>query len=74
LPRCSPEAAGRLEEARAVLEEGVQLGDVESVLPLGTLYADHLDEDDLAEVHCRLGADAGDALALRGPNEVLSRD
>ncbi len=98
--------AGRLDEARGVLEEGVRLGEVESMLPLGNLYADHLDEDDLAEatyrrgieagdMHChhnlaillerrgdtqaaekhyRLGANAGDALALSGLNELLSRD
>jgi hypothetical protein len=98
--------AGRIDEAHFVLEEGVRLGELESMLPLGNLYADYVDEDGLAEatyrrgieagdMHChhdlaillarlgdtqaaekhyRLGANADDALALSGLNELLSRD
>ena len=43
-----------------MLEEGVRLGEVKSMLPLGNLYADHLDEDDLAEATYRQGIEAGD--------------
>ena len=56
-------STGRLEEARAVLEEGVRLGEVKSMLPLGNLYADHLDEDDLAEATYRQGIEAGTSTA-----------
>lgn len=45
--------AGRIDEAHVVLEEGVRLGELESTLPLGNLYADYVDEDGLAEATYR---------------------
>ena len=51
---------GRIDEALAVLREGMRLGEVESMLPLGNLYADHLGDNDLAEQMYRRGIEAGD--------------
>ena len=53
--------AGRLQEARAVLERGVELGELPSMLPLGNLLIDELDDDDAAERAYRSGIAAGDA-------------
>jgi tetratricopeptide (TPR) repeat protein len=53
--------AGRLEEARAVLERGVELGEVPSMLPLGNLLSDDLEDDAAAERAYRSGIAAGDA-------------
>ena len=52
--------AGRLEEARAVLERGVELGERESILPLGNLLSDGLGDAGAAERVYRLGIEAGD--------------
>lgn len=54
-------STGRIEEARQVLEAGVRLGEVESMLPLGKLYADVLHDDVAAETAYRAGAALGDA-------------
>lgn len=54
-------ATGRIEEARDVLERGMKLGEVESMLPLGNLYSDLLDDDEAAEAAYRAGAALGDA-------------
>jgi tetratricopeptide (TPR) repeat protein len=54
-------AAGRVDEARQVFERGMKLGESESMLPLGNLYADLLGDDDAAEVAYRAGAELGDA-------------
>lgn len=55
--------AGRIDEARQVLERGMKLGEADSMLPLGNLYADHLGDDDAAESAYRAGAELGDAHA-----------
>ena len=52
---------GRIEEARDVLELGMKLGEVESMLPLGNLYSDVLHDDQAAEAAYRAGAALGDA-------------
>jgi len=53
--------SGRLEEARSVLERGVELGEAASMLPLGDLLGDDLADDDAAERAYRSGIAAGDA-------------
>lgn len=55
--------SGRVEEGRAVLERGVLLGEAESMLPLGNLYADVLGDPVAAETAYRAGAELGDAHA-----------
>lgn len=52
--------AGRVQEARRVFEVGVKLGESESMLPLGNLYWDDLDDLDAAEAVYRLGIAADD--------------
>ncbi|WP_141821511.1 tetratricopeptide repeat protein [Humibacillus xanthopallidus] len=52
---------GRIEEGRQVLEAGMKLGEVESMLPLGNLYADVLHDDAAAVAAYRAGAALGDA-------------
>jgi tetratricopeptide (TPR) repeat protein len=54
-------STGRAAEARAVLEVGAKLGEVESWLPLGNLYIDDLGDADAAELAYRSGIAAGDA-------------
>jgi len=54
---------GRLEEARQVLELGMDLGERESMLKLGNLYSDRLEDDEAAEIAYRAGAETGDAHA-----------
>jgi tetratricopeptide (TPR) repeat protein len=51
---------GRLAEARFVLERGAKLGEAESWLPLGNLYADELRDVEAAEEAYRSGIAAGD--------------
>jgi len=51
---------GRVDEARTVLERGAKLGEVESWLPLGNLYADELGDAAAAETAYRSGIAAGD--------------
>ena len=53
-------ATGRVEEARAVLEEGALRGEVGSWLPLGNLYRDELDDDVAAAAAYRAGIEGGD--------------
>ena len=50
----------RLAEARSVLERGAKLGEQESWLPLGNLYADDLGDIESAEEAYRSGIAAGD--------------
>ena len=50
----------RVEEARALLEEGALCGEVGSWLPLGNLYRDELDDDVAAEAAYRAGIEGGD--------------
>nr|WP_246214997.1 tetratricopeptide repeat protein [Modestobacter muralis] len=65
--------SGRLDEARTVLEHGVQLGESASMLPLGNLLRDDLEDDDAAEQAYRLGIAAGDAFCHNNLG-VLLRD
>lgn len=53
-------STGRVDEARAVLERGAKLGEVEAWLPLGNLYVDELGDPDAAEQAYRTGIAAGD--------------
>ena len=52
--------AGRVAEAREVLERGAGLGERASWLPLGNLYLDEMDDDVAAEAAYRAGIDSGD--------------
>lgn len=54
-------STGRPDEARAALELGAKLGEVESWLPLGNYYMDELGDADAAENAYRGGIAAGDA-------------
>jgi TPR repeat protein len=56
-------STGRVEEGRLVYLRGMELGEVESTVPLGNLYADVLGDDVAAEVAYRAGAELGDAFA-----------
>jgi tetratricopeptide (TPR) repeat protein len=51
---------GRPDEARFVLERGAKLGEAQSWLPLGNLYADELHDEEAAEEAYRAGIAAGD--------------
>ena len=51
---------GRVEEARAVLEDGALHGEVASWLPLGNLYRDELGDDVAAAAAYRAGIEGGD--------------
>jgi tetratricopeptide (TPR) repeat protein len=53
-------ATDRVEEARALLEEGVLRGEVSGWLPLGNLYRDELDDDVAAAAAYRAGIEGGD--------------
>ena len=53
--------SGRLDEARKVLQRGVELGESASMLALGNLLSEELDDDVAAERVYRLGIAAGDA-------------
>lgn len=50
----------RVEEARALLEEGALRGEASSWLPLGNLYRDELGDDVAAAAAYRAGIDVGD--------------
>ncbi|QXG74912.1 tetratricopeptide repeat protein [Modestobacter sp. L9-4] len=65
--------ARRLQEAKAVLERGVELGETGSMLPLGNLLSDDLEDDDAAERVYRLGIAAGDVFCHNNLG-VLLRD
>lgn len=65
--------SGRIEEAQAVLQRGVELGEMPSMLPLGNLLSDELEDDDAAERVYRLGIAAGDAFCHNNLG-VLLRD
>lgn len=56
-------SSGRIEEARDVLEGGMASGEVESMLPLGNLYADVLGDVTAARAAYSAAADLGDAHA-----------
>jgi tetratricopeptide (TPR) repeat protein len=64
---------GQLAEARAVLEEGVRRGEVASMLPLGNVYAEDLDQDALAELTYRRAIDAGDMHCHHNLGVLLER-
>jgi TPR repeat protein len=53
-------STGRVEEARAVLEEGALRGEPASWVPLGNLYRDELGDDVAAAAAYRAGIDSGD--------------
>jgi len=53
-------STGRVEEARALLEEGALQGRVSSWLPLGNLYRDELGNDRAAAAAYRAGIEGGD--------------
>jgi tetratricopeptide (TPR) repeat protein len=53
-------STGRVEEARALLEEGALQGQVSSWLPLGNLYRDELGNDRAAAAAYRAGIEGGD--------------
>jgi tetratricopeptide (TPR) repeat protein len=53
--------SGRLDEAVRVLQPGVDLGEPDSCLALGNIYADDLDNPTAAETAYRAGILAGDA-------------
>jgi len=55
--------SGRVEEARAVLEDGALHGEVASWLPLGNLYRDELGDDVAAAAAYRAGIEGGDLLS-----------
>jgi tetratricopeptide (TPR) repeat protein len=65
--------SGRVDEARAVLERGVELGESSSMLPLGNLLSEDLEDDNAAERVYRLGIEAGDAFCHNNLG-VLLRD
>lgn len=52
--------SGRVDDAVAVLQRGVELGEAESFMPLGNIYADVLDDPNMAETIYRRGIGAGD--------------
>ncbi|GAA2643390.1 tetratricopeptide repeat protein [Paractinoplanes durhamensis] len=54
---------GRVEEGRRVFLRGMELGETESMVPLGNLYADVLEDDAAAEAAYRAGAELGDTHA-----------
>ena len=54
---------GRVEEGRLVYLRGMELGESESMVPLGNLYADVLGDDTAAEAAYRAGAELGDTHA-----------
>ncbi|GIF23155.1 TPR repeat protein [Actinoplanes tereljensis] len=54
---------GRVEEGRLVFLRGMELGETDSMVPLGNLYADVLGDDTAAEAAYRAGAELGDTHA-----------
>jgi tetratricopeptide (TPR) repeat protein len=65
----------RVAEAKAVLEQGAKLGEVECWLPLGNLYWDELDDEAAAEAAYRSGIAAGDGFSHLNLGRLLeSRD
>ncbi|WP_436535551.1 tetratricopeptide repeat protein [Actinoplanes sp. HUAS TT8] len=56
-------STGRVDEGRLVFLRGLELGETESMVPLGNLYADVLGDDDAAEAAYRAGAELGDTHA-----------
>lgn len=57
------QSTGRVEAARQVWEQGMGRGEVESMLPLGNLYADVLDDEAAAEAAYLAATELGDAHA-----------
>ena len=66
-------STGRVEEGRLVYLRGMELGEVDSMVPLGNLYADVLGDDDAAEAAYRAGAELGDAFAHHNLAVLLER-
>ncbi|MFI7596320.1 tetratricopeptide repeat protein [Actinoplanes sp. NPDC049681] len=66
-------STGRVEEARLVLVRGMELGEADSMVPLGNLYADVLGDDDAAEAAYRAGTELGDAHAHHNLAVLLQR-
>jgi len=66
-------ATGRVDEARAVLERGAKLGEVECWLPLGNFYVDLLDDVAAAEAAYRSGIAAGDTYCHHNLGLLLAR-
>jgi len=64
---------GRVEEGRLVFLRGMELGETESMVPLGNLYADVLGDDDAAEAAYRAGAELGDTHAHHNLAVLLAR-
>jgi tetratricopeptide (TPR) repeat protein len=57
------QSTGLVEAARQVWEQGIGRGEVESMLPLGNLYADVLDDEAAAEAAYLAATELGDAHA-----------
>jgi tetratricopeptide (TPR) repeat protein len=64
---------GRVDEARRVLLRGMELGETESMVPLGNLYADVLGDDAAAEAAYRAGAELDDTHAHHNLAVLLER-
>jgi tetratricopeptide (TPR) repeat protein len=64
---------GRVEEGRLVYLQGLELGETESMVPLGNLYADVLGDDAAAEAAYRAGAELGDTHAHHNLAVLLER-
>ncbi|WP_221328243.1 tetratricopeptide repeat protein [Actinoplanes sp. L3-i22] len=64
---------GRVEEGRLVFLRGMELGETESMVPLGNLYADVLGDDAAAEAAYRAGAELGDRHAHHNLAVLLER-
>jgi tetratricopeptide (TPR) repeat protein len=64
---------GRIEEGRLVFLRGMELGETDSMVPLGNLYADVLGDDAAAEAAYRAGAELGDAHAHHNLAVLLER-
>jgi tetratricopeptide (TPR) repeat protein len=64
---------GRVEEGRLVLLRGMELGEADSMAPLGNLYTDVLGDDEAAEAAYRAGAELGDTHAHHNLAVLLQR-
>lgn len=64
---------GRVEEGRLVYLRGVELGEVDSMVPLGNLYANVFGDDTAAEAAYRAGAELGDPHAHHNLAVLLKR-
>jgi tetratricopeptide (TPR) repeat protein len=66
-------STGRIEEGRLVFLRGMELGETDSMVPLGNLYADVLGDDAAAEAAYRAGAELGDTHAHHNLAVLLQR-